>query len=166
MRPTAFGWALFSAAFAAVAGIGVEVFAAAAAAETDAVLGGYAEPAPEPAPDPNPWRAGSITTYGPGYHGKRTATGERYDDRGWTVAAPVARDANGKPKRLQDGRYEPLVPFGSRIDLEWRGRQIRGLKVNDTCIGGTWDVTAKAMAQIYGRYEDTKLRGARWRLSK
>lgn len=108
------------------------------------------------------WHPCRVTTYGlrpsgRSYHGGRTASGERYDDiKGWTVAVPPSKS----------NRHRPMIPYGTLVDVSWRGKTLRGLKVTDLCPGGTFDLTRRAMIELLGRYEDTTLKGARWRLSE
>jgi len=97
-----------------------------------------------------PWKPCSITTYGPGYHGRRTASGERFDDNKMTVAMPMR------------GR-RPVVPFGKTIEVKWKGRTVQ-VKVNDVCPGGTVDLSKAAMKKLLGRYANTKLRGGSYRV--
>lgn len=103
------------------------------------------------------WHLCRITTYGKRpsgkpYHGGKTASGSRYDDYGWTVAVPP----------IKRGSNRPMIPYGTRIDLRWKGTVLFNLKVTDLCPGGTFDVTRKAMVSMLGRYENTTLRGAQW----
>ena len=111
-------------------------------------------PDPEPV---NPWKRVKITTYGPGYHGKTTNSGERFDDRKLTAAAPV----KGKTK---GGRHIPSIPFGTMVEVRYGARSVI-VKINDTCIGGTLDLSRAAMTELLGRYEETTVRGE-WRVVK
>ncbi len=114
----------------------------------------------------NPATPCYITTYGRlpkskrTYQGRGMAGGGKFDDSGWTCAAPVARDAAGRALRLPDGRYKPCVPFGTLVCLSYGKRWVSVVRVTDTCIGGTWDTTRAVMTKLLGRYEDTKLRGS------
>ncbi len=111
---------------------------------------------PEPDPEPvNPWQRVKITTYGPGYHGKTTNSGERFSDHKLTAAAPV----KGKTKA---GRHIPSIPFGTYVEVRYGARSVI-VKINDTCIGGTLDLSRAAMTELLGRYEETTVRGE-WRV--
>jgi len=106
---------------------------------------------------PQKWHPCRITTYGKRpsgkpYHGGRTASGARYDDYGWTVAVPP----------IKKGSSRPMIPYGTYIDLRWKGTVLFKLKVTDLCPGGTFDVTRKAMVSMLGHYDNTTLRGAQW----
>lgn len=105
---------------------------------------------PEPEPV-NPWQRVKITTYGPGYHGKLTNSGERFSDHKLTAAAPV----KGKTKA---GRHIPSIPFGTHVEVRYGARSVI-VKINDTCIGGTLDLSKAAMTELLGRYEETTLKG-------
>jgi rare lipoprotein A (peptidoglycan hydrolase) len=105
---------------------------------------------PEPEPV-NPWQRVKITTYGPGYHGKLTNSGERFSDHKLTAAAPV----KGKTK---GGRHIPSIPFGTYVEVRYGARSVV-VKINDTCIGGTLDLSRAAMTELLGRYEETTLKG-------
>lgn len=109
-------------------------------------------PKPEPV---NPWRRVKITTYGPGYHGKLTNSGERFDKNKLTAAAPV----KGKTKA---GRHIPSIPFGTYVEVRYGARSVI-VKINETCIGGTLDLSRAAMTELLGRYEETTVRGE-WRV--
>lgn len=109
---------------------------------------------PEPEPV-NPWQRVTITTYGPGYHGKLTNSGERFSDHKLTAAAPV----KGKTKA---GRHIPSIPFGTYVEVRYGARAVV-VKINDTCIGGTLDLSRAAMTELLGRYEETTVRGE-WRV--
>jgi len=111
-------------------------------------------PGPEPV---NPWKRTRITTYGPGYHGKTTNSGERFDDNKLTAAAPV----KGKTKA---GRHIPSIPFGTYVEVRYGARSVV-VKINDTCVGGTLDLSKAAMTELLGRYEETTLKGE-WRVVK
>lgn len=116
----------------------------------------YVEWTPEPqkVEQFGPWTATRITTYGPGYHGKTTNSGERFSDHKMTAASPV----KGKTK---GGRHIPAIPFGTVVEVRYKGRTVR-VKINDTCIGGTLDLSKAAMTALLGRYEETTLKGE-WR---
>lgn len=105
----------------------------------------------------DPWKPVKITTYGPGYHGQGTNSGEIFDDNALTAAAPVVR-VNG---RVPKGRHRPSIPYGTMIEVRWRSRTVV-VKINDTCVGGTLDLSKAAMTQLLGRYENTTVRGE-WR---
>jgi len=150
----------------ALAYLGGRVALSAYSAETDRM---YPEPelispaavklvamAAMPAPEPvNPWKRTRITTYGRGYHGKTTNSGERFDDNKLTAAAPV----KGKTKA---GRHIPSIPFGTYVEVRYGARSVV-VKINDTCVGGTLDLSKAAMTELLGRYEETTLRGE-WRV--
>lgn len=136
------------------------VSTAAYAAETDALSGEPLEADPLPEPQQRketfgPWQRVKITTYGPGYHGKLTNSGERFSDHKLTAAAPV----KGKTKA---GRHIPSIPFGTLIEVRYGARSVV-VKINDTCIGGTLDLSRAAMTELLGRYEETTVRGE-WRV--
>ena len=88
------------------------------------------------------------TTYGPGYHGKRTASGDRYSIHYPSIAVPV--------KKVGCRRF-PVIPFGTMLKLHYKTRTVV-VKVNDLCPGGTYDLSDEAMARLYGRYKLTKFR--------
>lgn len=107
---------------------------------------------PEPV---NPWQRVKITTYGPGYHGKLTNSGERFSDHKLTAAAPVKG-------RTKAGRHIPSIPFGTYVEVRY-GARLVVVKINDTCVGGTLDLSRAAMTELLGRYEETTLKGE-WRV--
>jgi rare lipoprotein A len=94
--------------------------------------------APEPAPLPpfeDGVQIGEASWYGPGFHGRRTANGERYDQDGLTAAhrtlpfntrVRVTNAANG---RTVDVRINDRGPFVGRriIDLSRAGARVIGL---------------------------------------
>lgn len=113
-----------------------------------------ADPLPEPQQRKEtfgPWQRVKITTYGPGYHGKLTNSGERFSDHKLTAAAPVKG-------RTKAGRHIPSIPFGTYVEVRYGARSVV-VKINDTCIGGTLDLSRAAMTELLGRYEETKLKG-------
>lgn len=145
----------------ALAYVGGRVALSAYSAETDRMypvspaavkLIAMSMPDPEPV---NPWKRTRITTYGPGYHGKTTNSGERFDDNKLTAAAPV----KGKTK---GGRHIPSIPFGTYVEVRYGARSLV-VKINDTCVGGTLDLSKAAMTELLGRYEETTLKGE-WRV--
>lgn len=97
------------------------------------------------------WKPIKITTYGPGYHGKLTNSGERFSDHKMTAAVPVKG-------RTKGGRHLPSIPYGTMLEVRYKGRTVT-VKVTDTCIGGTLDLSRAAMTALLGRYEETVLRG-------
>jgi len=107
-----------------------------------------------------PWNRAAITTYGPGYHGRGTNSGEVYNENAMTAAAPVVR-VNGK---VPKGRHRPSIPYGTWIEVRYKGRSIE-VRINDTCVGGTLDLSRAAMTRLLGRYANTKV-GGEWRVAK
>jgi len=83
-------------------------------------------PRAAPAPyHPQPDQLGRASWYGPGFHGRRTANGERYDQNGLTAAhrtlplgseVHVTNVANGKSVRVRINDRGPFVR-GRVIDL-------------------------------------------------
>lgn len=158
----------FALGFAATFALGqltLGVFSAAKSHETDmmfpepdvelvspATVKFIAMTMPEPDPEPvNPWQRVKVTTYGDSYHGKLTNSGERFDKYKLTAAAPV----KGKTKA---GRHIPSIPFGTYVEVRYGARSVV-VKINDTCIGGTLDLSRAAMTELLGRYEETTVRG-------
>ena len=88
-----------------------------------------------------------ITTYGPGYDGQRTASGEIYHKNKVSVAVP-----------FRAGQRKPTHPFGTYLKLTYKGRSILA-KVTDICPAGTYDLSDEGMRKLLGRYESTKVRG-------
>lgn len=107
---------------------------------------------------------GTVTWYGiwktkgVRYDGQETASGVIFRQNKITFAAPVEM-RNGKAARMKDGRYKPIVPFGTLIKVAVNGKAIQG-PVTDTCIGGTWDTSAAGMKGLGFSNPQQKLPGA------
>lgn len=92
---------------------------------------------------PEPRRKVEVSVYHPKYHGRRTASGARYDHhRGMTAATS------------RSGR-RPVLPFGSVWEVSYRGRTVT-VTVTDTGSyrpkrAGYWlDLSGAAWAQLTG----------------
>jgi len=104
------------------------------------------------------WKPCRVTTYGKRpsgkpYHGSRTASGTRYNEWAMTCAVPPSRKGGSKP----------MVPYGSILEVRWKGKTVR-VTATDLCPGMTVDLSTAAMKALLGRYENTTLRGAQWRV--
>lgn len=99
-------------------------------------------------PAPERWRPVTVTTYGPGYHGRKTASGEVYDRAKATMAVPPSRF------RAMRGTYQTLKFRHPSTQRERRAK----VWVNDVCPAGTYDLSDAAMTTLLGRYESTKVR--------
>ena len=104
---------------------------------------------------PATWHPVTFSVYATRYHGKLTNSGERFSDHKLTAAAPV----KGKTKA---GRHIPSIPFGTYVEVRYGARTVV-VKINDTCIGGTLDLSRAAITELLGRYEETTVRGE-WRV--
>ena len=82
----------------------------------------YAFPPPE-APAPGTVQEGTASWYGPGHHGRKTASGERFDQDGLTAAHPSwAFGTRVKVTLLSTGR-EAVVRINDRFPA-YKGRVI------------------------------------------
>jgi rare lipoprotein A len=95
-----------------------------------------APPAARPQPEPEPALSGEASWYGPGFHGRKTASGERYDQEELTAA-------------------HPTLPFGTRVrvTLLETGRSVI-VRINDR--GPTTDKIidlSRAAARALGMIE-------------
>lgn len=109
---------------------------------------------PQPAKPPaGGWQPCSITWYGPQYRKPRhhTASGVPYIYSKRTCAVP--------PSWRRRGIWKVW------ITATWKGKTTR-VWANDICPAGTLDLSDAAWCDLYGKCEDTKLRGGKWRLNK
>lgn len=97
----------------------------------------------------NTWKRVTITTYSHVYEGRRTANGETYRSKVMSVAVP---------QHKVNGRWRPVIPFGTTITLKYKGRSIN-VHVNDICPAGTYDLSSAAMSRLLGHYVSTKVHG-------
>lgn len=98
-------------------------------------------------------------TRGVKYDGQGTASGVIFRQNRVTFAAPV-ETRNGRAVRLKDGRYKPVVPFGTLIRVSVGKRSVTGT-VTDTCIGGTWDTSEAGMKGLGFKSPMQKVRGVK-----
>src|SRR5215204_6100625 len=105
-----------------------------ALAITAVVLGCILGPAPVAAEETQPIQTGAASWYGPGFHGKRTANGERFNTHALTAA-------------------HRSLPFGSRVRVTnaRTGRSVV-VRINDRgpFVGGRVIDLSKAAAQAVG----------------
>ena len=92
-------------------------------------------PAPIAPPPPAPSNVVTASWYGPGFHGRRTASGERFDANGMSAAHPtlpfgthlcVTNVANGRSVRV---RVTDRGPFrrGRSLDLSYGAARRLGI---------------------------------------
>ena len=101
---------------------------------TAAVLGCALGATSVAAEDAKPLQKGAASWYGPGFHGKRTANGEVYDENGLTAAhktlpmPAMVRVTNLENGRSIQVRINDRGPFeaGRVIDMTRRGAQLLG----------------------------------------
>src|SRR5688572_227481 len=107
---------------------------AGALAGTGCALFKPSPPAPAP-PFEDGAQIGEASWYGPGFHGRRTANGERYDQDGLTAAhrtlpfdtrVRVTNLANGRTVELRINDRGPYIG-GRIIDLSRAGARVIGL---------------------------------------
>ncbi len=96
------------------------------------------EPVPEPRQQPQAFQSGMASWYGPGFHGRKTANGERFDQNALTAAhrtlafgtrLRVVRQLPGGEERTVEVRINDRGPFikGRIIDLSRAAAQALGI---------------------------------------
>jgi hypothetical protein len=127
---------------------------------------GYAE-AEEPQEPPKPeakWGRAEISVYCPKtHHGQKMANGKRYDHyRGMIAAVKRKPKANGKG-------YDPVIPFGTKIELEHKGRKII-VTVSDHGSYKTpndwFDLSGEAWQRLTNNAKPDRIHGVKWRVVK
>ena len=98
------------------------------------LTGGGPEPTATPGPMAAPYQVGNATWYGPGFAGKKTSNGERFDPRAMTAAhrklpfgtwVEVRRLDTGRTVRVRINDRGPWGHEGRVIDLsEAAGKQL------------------------------------------